>query len=366
MANSPSGVRQDKTRYFVADLETTVGTLVFDPASATGSELIFPARADSRLGVSDADALSNSDALDGIAGEVASTRGAMGRGGTLMSEIRDYSGQNPFPPFVKQLLASGFEAASASTNITLTPSTKAITNWPGETAGARSPASMSIVEVDIDNNTADEWKAAAGCVLKTKMVLGTNEEMMITSEIVGLVHNGKLVEIGTTDLSGFGAQPTGQGAAPIVMKGATWTWVYVDSTGSTGITVARPKALEIEFTSSVVRVEDPTATNGYAVAAVFWETAPTVTVEFADSAAITEDIHAGFYSQDGFLGLTVAIDTNTAASRTLTVAVPRIQYDAERTNGDGARMWSIAGRAVREENGNATAPVTITWDYGTP
>ena len=365
MANSASGVRQDKTRRVVAELETTVGTPVLNPGSPTGSELEFPARADSRLAVGDGDAISNSDALDGLAGEVASTRGAIGRAGTLVTEIRDYSGQDPFPPFIKQLLASGMEATHSTPNITLTPSTKAITNWPGNTAGDRSPASMTIVEVLVDNNTADELTATAGAVLKTKLILGTNGLMQVSSEIVGLVVNDTLLAVSDTDLSGFGAVPANQGASPIVMKGATWTINYVDSSGSTALSVARPKALEIEFNANIVRIEDPTATDGYATAAVFWDEAPTVTIEFADAASLAEDIMAGFYTQTGFLDINVSIDTNTASSRTLTVDVPRIQYDAERTNGDGARMFSISGRAVREKNGDTTAPLTIVWDYGT-
>ena len=364
MANSASGVRQDKLRRVVADLETTVGAPVLNPGLPTGSELEFPARADSRLAVGDGDAISNSDALDGLAGEVASTRGAIGRAGTLVTEIRDYTGQDAFPPFIKQLLASGLECTQASTAVTLFPSTKAITNWPGNTPGARSPASMTIAEVLVDNNTADEFTATSGGVLKSKLILGTNGLMQVSSEIVGLVVSNELLNVGDNDLSGFGAVPSNQGEAPIVMKGATWAINYVDSSGSTALTVARPKGLEIEFNANIVRIEDPTATNGYATAAIFWDEAPTVTIEFADSASLAEDIMAGFYSQTGFLDINVAIDTVSGGARHLTVDVPRIQYDAERTNGDGARMFSISGRAVREKNGDTTAPLTIVWDYG--
>jgi len=331
MANSPTGVRQDKTRRVIADLETTAGTFLFNPASPSGSEIEFPARADSRLAVADGDVISNSDALDGLAGEVASTRGAIGRGGTLLTEIRDYTTTTPFPAWVKQLLASGLEAAHSSPNITLTPSTKAIANWPGETAGARSPACMSIAEVLVDNNTADEYTATSGAVLKTKLILGTNGQMMVSSEIVGLVVSNELVNVSTGDLSGFGAIPAVQGAGPIVMKGATWAINYVDDSGSTSLSVARPKGLEIEFNASIVRVEDPTATNGWAVAAIFWDEAPTVSIEFADAASLAEDVMAGFYSQTGCLDINVSIVTDATASRAITVDVPRIQYDAERT-----------------------------------
>ena len=41
MANSPTGVRQDKTRRVIADLETTAGTFLFNPASPSGSEIEF-------------------------------------------------------------------------------------------------------------------------------------------------------------------------------------------------------------------------------------------------------------------------------------------------------------------------------------
>lgn len=365
MANSASGVRQSKTRRVVADLETTVGTGVLNPGAATGSELEFPARAESRLAVADGDVISNSGALDGNAGEVASTRGAIGRGGTLLTEIRDYSGTNAYPPFIKQLLASGLECSQASTAVTLTPSTKAITNWPGNTPGARSPASMTIVEVLSDNELADEFTATQGAVLKTKLILGTNGLMQVSSEIVGLVVSNELLSVGTTDLSGFGGIISGQGDGPIVMKNATWAINYVDASGTTALTVARPKALEIEFNANIVRIEDPTATNGWGVAAVFWDEAPTVTIEFADSATLAEDIMAGFYSQAGFLDINVAIDTVSGGARHLTVDVPRIQYDAERTDGDGARMFAISGRAVREKNGDATPVLSVIWDYGT-
>jgi hypothetical protein len=113
MANS-AGVRQDKVRFIVADLETTVGTFLYpDPPSAT-TALRVPARAESRLAPVDGEVISNSEALDGYAGEIASTRGAVGMGGMLVTELRSNSVTNVFPTHVKQLLASGFEATSYS------------------------------------------------------------------------------------------------------------------------------------------------------------------------------------------------------------------------------------------------------------
>ena len=140
MANSASGVRQDKTRRVVCDLETTVGTPLFTPHTPTGSELEFPARAESRLTVSDGDLISNSDVLDGLAGEIAGTRGAMGRGGTLLTDIRDYSGADPFPPYIKPLLASGKECTHTDPNITLAPAETADTGRHRKTARAPNTA----------------------------------------------------------------------------------------------------------------------------------------------------------------------------------------------------------------------------------
>jgi hypothetical protein len=104
----------------------------------------------------DGEMIDNSEALDGGAGAIASTRGAIGMGGTIVTEVHADGVTIVYPWHVKQLLASGFEATYSDPELTLVPSTKALTNWPGETGGARSPASCSVVEARIDNNTADE------------------------------------------------------------------------------------------------------------------------------------------------------------------------------------------------------------------
>ena len=234
MANS-AGVRQDKVKFFVGDLETTVGTFLFNPSSPSGSELRLPARGESQLMPVDGDVIDNSEALDGYAGEIASTRGAVGMGGMLVTELRSNSVTNVFPTHVKQLLASGFEATSYSDpTLVLNPSTKALTNWPGETGGTRSPASMSIAEAMIDNNTADEWLGAMGAVLATKINLGTNGLVTYESTITGQVAGDLFLNVSDTDLSGFGDDPSGQGKDPIVVKGATLeTWLQSCSPEST-------------------------------------------------------------------------------------------------------------------------------------
>ena len=208
MANA-AGVRQDKVRFFVADLEAAVGTFEFNPSSPSGSELRVPARAESRLMPVDGDVIDNSEALDGYAGAISSTRGAVGMGGTLVTELRANSATNVFPTHVKQLLASGFEASAyVDPTLTLIPSTKALTNWPGETGGTCSPASMSIAEVLIDNNTKDEWAGAMGAVLATKINLNTNGLVTYESAITGQVADDLFLDVSDTNLSGFGAEPS--------------------------------------------------------------------------------------------------------------------------------------------------------------
>jgi hypothetical protein len=376
MANA-AGVRQDKVRFIVGDLETTVGTFQFNPSSPSGSELRLPARAESRFIPTDAEKIDNSEALDGYAGAIASTRGAIGMGGTLVTELRANSVTNVFPTHVKQLLASGFEASAySSPSLTLIPSTKALTNWPGETGGTRSPASMSLVECLIDNNTADEWTGIRGAVLATKITLGTNGLVLYTSEITGLVYNNLILDVSDTDLSGFGAEPTGQGIDPIVVKGATLVVKYVDgsttSPSPTTITPSRIRNLEIDLAPNIIRIEDPTADEGFAVSPVFYDGAIGVTLEMADEAdydgGITAGtIMAGMKSGRGFLSieLTLTLDSSFSVDQTIKYELPRIQYDAERANADGARAFTVTGQAVRPERGSNANMMTVTYTHGT-
>jgi len=375
MANA-AGVRQDKVRFIVGDLETTVGTFLFNPSSPSGSELRLPARAESRFIPTDAEKIDNSEALDGYAGSIASTRGAIGMGGTLVTELRANSVTNVFPTHVKQLLASGFEASAYSNpTLTLIPSTKALTNWPGETGGTRSPASMSLVECLIDNNTADEWTGIRGAVLATKITLGTNGLVLYTSEITGLVYNNLILDVSDTDLSGFGAEPTGQGKDPIVVKGATLVVKYYDdgshSSGST-ITPDRIRSMEIDLAPNIIRIEDPTADEGFAVSPVFYDGAIGATFEMADSAdydnSVTAGtIMAGMKSGRGFVSieLTLTLDSSFSVDQTIKYELPRIQYDAERANADGARAFTVTGQAVRPERGSSANMMTVTYVHGT-
>jgi hypothetical protein len=374
MANS-AGVRQDKVKFFVGDLETTVGTFLFNPSSPSGSELRLPARGESQLMPVDGDVIDNSEALDGYAGAIASTRGAVGMGGTLVTELRSNSATNVFPTHVKQLLASGFEASAYSDpTLTLIPSTKALTNWPGETGGTRSPATMSIVQAMIDNNTKDEWVGAMGAVLATKINLNTNGLVTYESAITGQVADDLFLDVSDTDLSGFGAEPSGQGVDPVVVKGATLVVKYYDddthSSGST-ITPDRFRNLAIDLAPNIIRHEDPTATNGFAVSPVFYDGAIGVTLEFADSSdydnSVTAGtIMAGFKSQRGFLSIELTLTlSDLTVDQTIKYELPRIQYDAERANAEGARAFTFTGRAVRPQRGSSANMMTVTYVHGT-
>ncbi len=387
MANS-GGVRQDKTRFIVGDLEAAVGTFEFNPSLPSGSELRLPARAESRFLPTDAELIDNSEALDGYAGSIAGTRGAIGMGGTLVTELRANSVTNVFPTHVKQLLASGFEASDYSDPVlTLIPSTQALTNWPGETGGTRKPASMSLVECLIDGpdlgaasrtSATDEWTGIRGAVLATKITLGTNGLVLYTSEVTGQVVNNLILDVSDTDLSGFGAEPTGQGDIPAVVKGATLTVKYHDEdahSGGTTITPARIRSLEIDLAPNIVRIEDPTADEGFAVSPVFYDGAVGVSFEMADEAdydggVTAGTIMAGMKSGRGFveIDLTLTLDSSFTVDQTIQYHIPRIQYDAERTNADGARAFTVTGSAVREARGTdpTTQPmIKVVYTHGT-
>ena len=384
MADS-AGVRQDKVRFFVADLESTVGTFLYpDPPSATTAPRI-PARGESKLMPVDGEVIDNSEALDGYAGAISSTRGAVGMGGTLVTELRANSSTTVFPTHVKQLLASGFEATSYSgTTLVLNPSTKAIANWPGETGGTRSPASMSIVECLIDGpgladasrtGSKDEWLGAMGAVLATKINLGTNGLVTYESAITGQVAADLFLDVSDTDLSTFGAEPTDQGKDPIVVKSATLAVKYTDDATPHSSVVMAPdrfRNLTIDLAPNIVRVEDPTAANGYSVSPVFYDNAIGVTLEFADSSvynagAITSGVvMAGFKSQRAWLSieLTLTLDSSLSTPQTIKYDLPRVQYDVERANAEGARAFTFTGRAVRAERGASLSPFTVTYNHG--
>jgi len=272
--------------------------------------------------------------------------------------------------------------------VTLIPSTKALTNWPGESAavdpsggadagtlGNRYPCTMSIVQAMIDNNTKDEWVGAMGAVLATKINLNTNGLVTYESAITGQVADDLFLDVSDTDLSGFGAEPSGQGVDPVVVKGATLVVKYYDddthSSGST-ITPDRFRNLAIDLAPNIIRHEDPTATNGFAVSPVFYDGAIGVTLEFADSSdydnSVTAGtIMAGFKSQRGFLSIELTLTlSDLTVDQTIKYELPRIQYDAERANAEGARAFTFTGRAVRQERGNNDEPMMkVTYVHGT-
>jgi hypothetical protein len=44
--------------------------------------------------------------------------------------------------------------------------------------------------------------------------------------------------------------------------------------------------------------------------------------------------------------------------------LPRVQYDVERANAEGARAFTFTGRAVRAERGASLSPFTVTYNHG--
>jgi len=380
MANS-AGVRQDKVRFFTAELESTVGAFELDPKTPSSTDTRIPARGESRLMPVDGDVIDNSEALDGYAGAIASTRGAVGMGGTLVTELRSNPDTVLFPTHVKQLLASGFECSAYSASAaTLIPSTKAIAAWANDNREAKSPASMSIAECLIDNNTADEWAGVMGGVLATKINLGTNGIVTYESAITGQVpyfDGGDLfLDVGDTDLGSYGAEPTNQGVDPAVVKNATLAVKYTDDDSHTEsvITPDRFRSLTIDLAPTITRIEDPTATNGFAVSPVFYDGAIGVTLEFADSSdydnSVTAGtIMAGFKSQRGFLSIELTLELISTATysvaQTIKYDLPRVQYDVERANAEGARAFTFTGRAVRPQRGSSDNMMAITYSHGT-
>jgi hypothetical protein len=326
------------------------------------------------LAATDAEMISNAEAIDGLAGSIASTRGAIGMGGTLVTELRADGPTIVFPWHVKTLLASGFEASAyASPALTLIPSTKALTAWASETGGIKSPASCSIVEAMIDNHTKDEWTGAMGAVLATKINLSTNGLATYESTITGQVANDILTNVAPTSLSGFGGIPTNQGTDPIVVKGAALVIKYIDDDSPSGVVITpdRFRNLEIDLAPNIVRIEDPTAANGFAVSPVFYDGAIGVNLQFADSSDYDNSvtggtIMAGFKSGRGFLSieLTLTLDDLTV-DQTIKYSLPSVQYDAVREDAEGARAFTFTGSAVRTNRGSTTSPMTVVYTHGT-
>jgi len=371
MANA-SNVRQDKVRFIVGDMEAVNGTFVWtDPSTDTGAPKL-PARAESRFLPTDAELIDNSEALDGYAGAISGTRGAIGMGGTLVTELRANAAATLWPTHVRQLMASGFECSAYSASAaTLIPSTKAVAGWANEDREAKNPGTMSLMECLIDNNSADEWTGIRGAVLATKISLGTNGLVLYTSEVTGLVENSLILDVTDGDLSGFASEPSGQGNIPAVVKGATLVVKYHDDDGETTITPSRIRNLEIDLAPNIVRIEDPTAAEGFAISPVFYDGAIGVTFEMADEAdydgggnVTAGTIMAGMKSGRGFIEIDLTLTLDSDLGQTIQYEIPRIQYDAERANADGARAFTVTGQAVRQNRGTSTSPITVTYTHG--
>ena len=359
-------LRQDKTRRILAEPETVVGTF---ESFASGGGRILPALDSSRVTPQDVEDISQSEALDGFAGEVASTRGAAGMGVTIACEMRDYSGDNAFPPWVIMLLGCGFEATHSDPTLTLIPSTKAVADWPGESAGARSPCSLSVAEALLDNGTADELVPLRGGTGSAKIMLATNGRVAVEATLMGQVVGSEFLDLdyaGFPDLSAYGTRVPGESVNPIVVKSATLVVNYVDDSGATLLSVDDFRELEIDMGFVVDRVVDPEASEGYAPTKPFAETAPAVTLKFADTASLAEDIMAGYFSGRGFLSIVLTLTLDSGTPRNVVITIPRVQYEASREALNARRMFAFTGKAVRAEIGNATSPVTIAYTYKAP
>jgi len=351
--------RQFKTRQICADLETTVGTFKL----ASSANPIWPCRGASTIKPGPDEEISNDDALDGYAGSIAATRGAVGMTGQIDCEIRDYTGSLVYPPWVRMLHASGMGSTHAGSTVTMTPSTKAIADWPGESAGTRSPATLSLAEVLLDNNTADELVKLRGASLASKLILNTSGLALVSGVPHGLVVGSEFLDPDDVDLSDYGTRTSGEAVDPLVVKGATLAVNYVDALGSTDISAAvkrKWRQFEIDIAPTIALEEDPTATEGYSPGQPFHEGGHPVTLSFADTSTIAEDIMAGFYSKRGFLDIVLTLEMSTC---TMVVDVPFVQYKADREAADGGRIFSIQGVARRQNAGDSTAPLTVSHTY---
>lgn len=348
--------RNDKTRRIIIAPESTVGT-----DALTSSAIIIPALASTRVQATDVETVSNADALDGYAGEIADTCGATGMGAEVTCEIRDYGDDNAFPPWLLLLLACGWEATHATSpnRIILTPAAKNPTDWPGDTAGDRSPIALSVGEVLLADGVSDEIAKMSGAVGSAKLQLMPNGRMAVVATMSGLVVDSKLIDVDTADLSAYGARVSGEAVDPLVMRGFTTTLQYVDDAGTTALAVRDLRSLELDSAATVERAVG--GADGYAPATAWHNSRMPVTMQFADLASLSEDVMAGYYSRRGFLALNVS--KSLGGSRSLSIALPAIQYDATRDAQNGRRMLSIAGGAVRRQAGSSTAPATITWTY---
>jgi hypothetical protein len=66
--------------------------------------------------------------------------------------------------------------------------------------------------------------------------------------------------------------------------------------------------------------------------------------------------------------LTLTLDSSFTVDQTIQYHIPRIQYDAERANSDGARAFTVTGSAVREARGTdpTTQPmIKVVYVHGT-
>jgi len=362
--------RQDKTRRIIIDPEGTVGSV---ETLSGGAGVIIPALASTRVAPEDVESISQSEALDGYAGEVASTRGAAGMGSTIACEVRDYSPSGggdaiAFPPWAKIALACGFEAAhtGGSKLLVFSPSTQPVSDWGGESAADSPPCSLTVADIMLDQSTSDDPDEAVfmrGATGSLKIMARTNDRLTVEGAFKGLVVANKFLDNDTTDdFSGYGTRATGESVDPLVVKGVTLTAEYRD-TSDDSVTLYDLRDFEIDMGAVVERPFDPTATEGYGVAQPYHDTGPSVSFTIADTAAIAEDVMAGYYSGRGFFRIQLAWSLGVGS---WTLNVPRIQYDATRQAQGAGRAFAISGKAVRSYAGDSTAPVTISYVYGTP
>lgn len=342
--------RQDLRRFVLAP-ETTIGTYL-----ATNG-VILPVAPGYSFNIAN-DRVTLDGVADGYAGGVASVRTKRRWEGELAVYMYD-GDTNPFPAWMLVLLASGWQATYSGGVFTLTPSTKPLTNWPGFTAGDRSPCAVSMTEVLLDNATNDRRGQAASCTFATKIKVMRNEPITFTAALLGLIPSGSDGYSYTdTDASDVGALSATQGTQPVVCAPSSISATWKDDTGSiSGAALLGCEGFELDLAPTHELIAG--GANGYAPASVVYAASGTLTLTV--EASRTDDFEL---PDRTYLDLSV---TETLASGAKWVIdLPHIEIlDRKFSNNAGKLVAEYTCAVNRSGFGDSTSPVTITYTPAT-
>lgn len=360
MANGAT-LRQSKLRKLMIAGETTTSTYI--PADANTPVVpimgtVAPTL-DRGTGM-----ISRASTQDGYAGSLASVPGS--RGWSLATEMEIHNVASRYNYWTLALLACGFRGvtvadypAAGDNTFRLTPTTRAFDDFSAVAADS-DPITVSLT-VTQNNNEVDDWaqRIRGGSGVATfDFTAGEIAKMAVAFKgmvVTQASPDNDLLDLSDPNVSAFGS--VSSWTTPFVVDAITLVLTDADSNDRSVCL----QSLAINMNSNHPDYPCPSEPYGFEASPVFQDDAPTFDMTFPSNAVSDPWVFAQLRSGATFL---IRVTMTAPDGRILSVLIPQGQFEsATWTDVNGASMYQLSCRAVRDPGASAASPITIEYTY---